>query len=54
MAARALINIPAKAKRGEIVPIRVLIQHEMEFGLPAQRHGRSHPAQHHHRVRLQI
>ena len=32
MAARALINIPAKAKRGEIVPIRVLIQHEMESG----------------------
>ena len=41
MAARALINVPAKAKRGEIVPIRVLISHEMESGLPAQRHGRS-------------
>jgi sulfur-oxidizing protein SoxZ len=30
--ARALINIPAKAKRGEVITIRSLIQHEMETG----------------------
>jgi sulfur-oxidizing protein SoxZ len=30
--ARALINIPAKAKRGEIIAIKTLIQHEMETG----------------------
>ncbi len=30
--ARALINIPAKAKRGEVIAIRSLIQHEMETG----------------------
>jgi sulfur-oxidizing protein SoxZ len=29
---RALINVPAKAKRGEIIPIRTLISHEMESG----------------------
>ena len=30
--ARALINVPAKARRGEIVEIKALIQHEMETG----------------------
>jgi sulfur-oxidizing protein SoxZ len=29
---RALINVPAKAKRGEIVAIKVLISHTMETG----------------------
>src|SRR5215470_12812286 len=30
--ARTLVNVPAKAKRGEIVEIKTLIQHEMETG----------------------
>ena len=30
--ARALINVPAKAKRGEIITIRTLISHVMESG----------------------
>jgi sulfur-oxidizing protein SoxZ len=30
--ARALINVPAKAKRGEIIEIKTLISHEMESG----------------------
>jgi sulfur-oxidizing protein SoxZ len=30
--ARALINIPPKAKRGEIITIRTLISHHMETG----------------------
>jgi len=30
--ARALINVPAKAKRGEIIAIKTLISHEMETG----------------------
>jgi sulfur-oxidizing protein SoxZ len=30
--ARALINIPPKAKRGEIITIRTLISHAMETG----------------------
>ena len=30
--ARALINVPAKAKRGEIIAIKTLISHVMESG----------------------
>ena len=30
--ARALINVPAKVKGGEIIEIKALIQHEMETG----------------------
>ena len=30
--ARALINVPAKAKKGDIIPIKALIQHDMETG----------------------
>ena len=30
--ARALINVPAKAKRGEIIEIKTLIQHPMDSG----------------------
>ena len=30
--ARALINVPAKAKRGEIIEIKTLISHIMETG----------------------
>jgi sulfur-oxidizing protein SoxZ len=32
MAARALINVPPKAKRGDIIEIKSLISHEMETG----------------------
>lgn len=30
--ARALINVPASAKKGEVIEIKVLIQHPMETG----------------------
>ena len=30
--ARALINVPPKAKKGEIMAIKTLISHEMETG----------------------
>jgi sulfur-oxidizing protein SoxZ len=30
--ARTLINVPARAKRGEIIEIKTLIQHDMETG----------------------
>ena len=30
--ARALINVPATAKRGEVIEIRTLVQHPMETG----------------------
>jgi sulfur-oxidizing protein SoxZ len=29
---RALINVPAKAKKGEVITIKTLISHEMETG----------------------
>jgi sulfur-oxidizing protein SoxZ len=41
--ARALINVPAKAKRGEIVEIKTLIQHEMETGFRVGTNGQSIP-----------
>ena len=39
MAARALINVPAKAKRGEIITIKTLISHGMETGFRYNRTG---------------
>ena len=30
--ARALINVPARARRGEVIAIKTLIQHKMETG----------------------
>ena len=30
--ARTLINVPAKAKRGEVIEIKTLISHPMESG----------------------
>jgi sulfur-oxidizing protein SoxZ len=30
--ARALINVPARARRGEVIEIKTLISHEMETG----------------------
>lgn len=36
MSARALINVPRKAKRGEVIEIKTLISHVMETGF---RHG---------------
>jgi sulfur-oxidizing protein SoxZ len=41
--ARALINVPAKAKRGEIVEIKTLIQHEMETGFRVGTNGQPIP-----------
>ncbi|HZP79590.1 MAG TPA: thiosulfate oxidation carrier complex protein SoxZ [Pseudolabrys sp.] len=32
MAARALINVPPKAKRGDVIAIKALISHHMETG----------------------
>jgi sulfur-oxidizing protein SoxZ len=41
--ARALINVPAKAKRGEIIEIKALIQHEMESGFRVGTTGNTIP-----------
>jgi len=43
MAARALINVPPRAKRGEIIPIRALISHEMETGFRPDNTGKLIP-----------
>ena len=40
MAARTLINIPPKAKRGEVISIRTLISHVMENGFRHDNMGR--------------
>ena len=41
--ARALINVPAKAKRGEIIEIKTLISHPMESGYRAGTNGATIP-----------
>src|SRR5262245_37554782 len=41
--ARALINVPAKAKRGEVIGIKKLIQHELETGCRPDNTGRRIP-----------
>jgi sulfur-oxidizing protein SoxZ len=41
--ARALINVPPKAKRGEIIEIKALIQHEMETGFRVDNVGKVLP-----------
>src|SRR5262249_61964156 len=41
--ARALINAPAKAKRGEVIEIKTLISHIMETGLRPDSTGKPGP-----------
>ena len=43
MAARTLINVPAKAKRGEVVAIKSLISHTMENGFRHDNVGKPIP-----------
>jgi sulfur-oxidizing protein SoxZ len=38
--ARALINVPPKAKRGEIIEIKTLISHDMETGFRPDNTGK--------------
>ena len=42
--ARALINAPAKAKRGEVIEIKTLISHIMETGFRPDSTGKSVPS----------
>jgi sulfur-oxidizing protein SoxZ len=39
MTARALINVPPKARRGEIIEIKTLISHPMETGFRVGHNG---------------
>jgi sulfur-oxidizing protein SoxZ len=41
--ARALINLPAKAKRGEIITVKTLISHVMETGFRHSTTGEAIP-----------
>jgi sulfur-oxidizing protein SoxZ len=41
--ARALVNVPKKAKRGQIVEIKSLISHTMETGFRRDNNGRVIP-----------
>ena len=43
MAARTLINVPQKAKRGEVIQIKTLISHTMETGFRHDNVGRVIP-----------
>ena len=43
MTARALINVPKQARRGEVIAIKTLISHEMETGFRYDSVGRSIP-----------
>ncbi len=41
--ARALINVPAKAKRGDVIEIKTLISHNMETGFRPDNTGKLLP-----------
>jgi sulfur-oxidizing protein SoxZ len=41
--ARALINVPAKAKKGEIMAIKTLVSHDMETGYRIDNVGKNIP-----------
>jgi sulfur-oxidizing protein SoxZ len=41
--ARALLNVPAKAKKGEIMAVKTLISHDMETGYRIDNVGRNIP-----------
>ena len=43
MAARTLINVPQKARRGEVIQIKTLISHTMETGFRHDNMGRVIP-----------
>src|SRR3954453_8129577 len=43
MAARTLINVPQKARRGEVIQIKTLISHIMETGFRHDHNGRPIP-----------
>ena len=41
--ARALINVPAKAKKGEVITIKTLVSHDMETGYRHDNVGQAIP-----------
>jgi sulfur-oxidizing protein SoxZ len=43
MTARVLVNVPPKARRGEVIQVKTLIAHVMEPGFRASHNGRLLP-----------
>jgi sulfur-oxidizing protein SoxZ len=43
MSTRALVNVPKRAKRGEVIEIRALVQHIMETGFRRDYAGKAFP-----------
>jgi sulfur-oxidizing protein SoxZ len=43
MTARVIVNVPPKARRGEIIQVKTLISHVMEPGFRASHNGRLLP-----------
>ena len=54
MMARTLINVPPKAKRGQVIEIKTLISHIMETGYRRNATGDADPARHHQQLRLPL
>ena len=52
--ASALINVPAKAKRGDIIEIKTLMSHIMETGYRHTGVRRNRSARHHHQLHLPL
>ena len=50
----ALINVPAKAKRGDIIEIKTLMSHIMETGYRHTATGEVGAARHHHELYLPL
>jgi len=51
--ASALINVPARAKRGDIIEIKTLMSHIMEPGYRRKASGETVP-RHHHGLHLPL
>ena len=52
--ARALIHVPASAKKGDVIEIKTLISHVMETGYRIGVDRQADPARHHRRLRLHL
>ena len=52
--ASALINVPAKAKRGDVIEIKTLMSHIMETGYRHTAERRGYSARHHHELCLPL
>ena len=50
----ALINVPAKAKRGDVIEIKTLMSHIMETGYRHTASGEVDAARHHHELCLPL